>query len=371
MHNSNRENPFFNTSALVAIMLMLMLSFNFTVNASPCSNEKRQHELIKMKLDPSIITNNELLIGVGAVYGDALLTHLKLTHPFIEQNPSSLIDSNTINWIDDIIWNKQNKFVTYVYMPGGLSSHDSIDYFVGMMLGVMDSRQRTVPIFNNPEDKNRFLSLLQPEYSEIVKDIIVTLYPSLGDASLNNLTNRFLTHYRKYNEVQIGFSFPKEEIPIIEIAGHSLAGVPRYYFGDQTFSVEEMVSDLISMGLPKETTIKLMGCFSACSSDTTSHTIQSVKTLLINDKLNEIYDTGQSMSFLQSFYLELKKNMPSFCGKVVGYIGEVASLVLKNVFTKEGTYTSAFAVKVVATDGEINLKREDAAIFYDCTANQK
>lgn len=345
--------------------LIVYFLFTFNSYATPCSAEKIKFELEKMMLDPFIQTNNELLTNVKFIYGDKMLAVLTKEHPFIENNPSANINRDTLYWLNDMIWDKDNKFVVYRYFPGDLSSQDALDYFVGDMISALESRQRTVPIFQHKESAELFDILLKPGSENELKKIIERLKIASTDSLNELLTQRFLSHFRKYNESRIGFNFLPNEKIILEISGHGKAGIPGYIVGDKLVSVSEIVYNLIDMGLPLHSSVRLIGCFTACNSETTPYSSMEVKQLFQQRRINEIYDLNQSTSFLKAFSDELKNQQPLFRGQIVGYIGEVMDKIEKKVFSVNGEYVTAFSVKVTATDGQVSLKREESSFYYD------
>ena len=354
---------------LIARSLIIILLFIPFANASPCSPEDIKHELIKMKLDPEIKTNKELLVGLNAVYGEILLNHLKLIHPVIEESPETIIDLETLDWVDEIIWHKKNKFVTYVYIPGDLSSMGAMDYFVLIMDGMVNSRSRTIPVFQYSESKDIYYYLLSEEFEPIVTEIFKRNYSEMDASGIEYYTDKFLSHYRKYNEYLIGFDSLQGTKSVIQIIGHGKAGYPAYHLGDKVISVEEIVTNIVGMGIPTGSTIKLTGCFTACASPNVPHTMEKIKKLFMKGGIKHIYDKGQVKSFLYLFNHELKKQLPTYSGEVRGYIGEVAHNIEKDVLTKSGKTTSAFFVVVKALDGTLRLKREEASLSYNSSSS--
>lgn len=345
--------------------LIVYFLFNFNLSASPCLEEKIKYELTKMKLDPNIKTNKELMISIQFIYGKKMLDTLFQEHIFIKANPDANIDRDTLHWLNDMIWHKENKNVVYRYFPGDLSSQEALDYFVGDMNAALVSRQRTIPIFQHIESKYVYDAILKSGAENELKKIIERLQLAPTDALNEQLTRQFLLHFRKYNEVKIGLNFSPDNPIILEISGHAIAGMPVYILGGKSVSVEDIVHNLVDMKVPLNATIRLIGCFSACSSDTTSYSTSEVKKLFQQRRLNEIYDKGQSSSFLQAFSSELKNKLPLFHGHIVGYIGEVMDIVGKNVFTVNGNYETTYSVRVLTTDGHLELKRDEASFFYD------
>ena len=346
--------------------LLVYFIFTFNLYASPCSPEEIKFELEKMRLDPLIKTNVELLNSIEGIYGKKMLQVLINQHPLLKENPTQGIDRNTLEWINDMIWSQENQFIVYRYFPGDLSSQKALDYFVWDMYSTLESRQRTVPIFQHIGSRELFDILLKPNSENQVLEIMQRVNKHLTIVHNQYLTHRFVTHFRKYNEAKVGFNFTEggEKI-LLEISGHSTAGMPGYLLGDEMVAVEDIVQNLVDMGLPLNTSIKLLGCFTACNSKNTPYTKTEVKQLFQQRRLNEIYDNGQSASFLQLFSFELKKRLPLFHGEVVGYIGEIMDLIDQNVFTLDGTHVTAFAVRVSAKDGEVLLKREESSFSID------
>ena len=356
---------------LIARSLIITLLFIQFANASPCSPEDIKHELIKMKLDPEIKTNKELLVGLNTVYGEILLNHLKSIHPLIEESPETVIDLDTLDWVDEIIWHKNNKFVTYVYIPGDLSTMTAMNYFILIMDGMVSSRSRTIPVFQYPESQEIYNHLLTEEFEAVVTDIFKSNYSEMDPDGIEYYTNKFLSHYRKYNDYLIGFDSLQGTKPVIQIIGHGKAGFPAYNLGEKDISVEEIVKNIVEMGIPIGSTIKLTGCFTACRSPNVPHTMEKIKKLFMKGKIKNIYDKGQVKSFLYLFNHELKRQLPAYSGEVRGYIGEVAHNIGKNVLTKSGETTSAFFVVVKALDGILHLKREEASMSYNSSTSTK
>ena len=350
---------------LIARSLIIIFLFIPFANASPCSPEDIQNELIKMKLDPEIKTNKELLVGLKAVYGEILLNHLKLIHPVIEESPETIIDLDTLNWVDEIIWHKDNKFVTYLYIPGDLRSMGAMDFFILIMDGMLSSRSRTIPVFEHEQSKDIYRYLLSEAFEPIVADIFKRNYSSSSPDSIESYKNKFLSHYRKYDDHLIGFDSLQGTKPVIQISGHGRAGYPAYNLGEKDISLEEIVKNIVGMGIPIGSTIQLTGCFTACKSENVPHTMEKIKKLFMEGRIKDIYDNGQEKSFLYLFNRELRRRLPAYSGEVRGYIGEVAHAIRDDVLTKSGKKTSAFSVRVKALDGTLHLKREEASMSYN------
>ncbi len=350
--------------------LFLFLLFFFTfLSASPCSPEKIKEELIKMKIDPDIETNKELVNHMGYIYGHEFENEILKMHPFFIENPLALVDQKTIMWLNEVIWNPKNPRFRYIYIPGDFSSQVQVDLLVTNMMGALISKRRVIPIFENESGRSIYLSLLESKNLYLVEEIMSRKYFHVIDEELKKVAIEFQNHYKKYNDSKIGFDFSLNEKAVIMLNGHGSAGNYTYFYGDTVISGSEIVKKLVDMKLPKNSIIKLTGCFTACTLNISTLSIEQIKKSFLNGDLYQIYYDDKNESFLQQFYYELKKQMPGFCGRVDGYVGAISDQLVSNVLTKKGQLTTAFAAKVQGSDGTLLLKREDARFsFYPLDA---
>lgn len=333
-------------------------------NAAPCSPEKIKYELTLMKLDPSVKTNKELLVAVERVYGIELTMHLTNEHPFILENPEKEIDSDTLKWLDTIIWDPTNKNVRYLYVAGDLSSNEAVDYLVSHLYSSLVSRTRIVPIFKNSDSVRRYKSILAIGNEELIKVIFKKVFPILADEEISARTKEFLLHFRKFNEFKLGFDFPLGSQPVIEVAGHSMAGDSYYIMGDERVSARKIVKSLLKMNLPINSHIKLTGCFTGCSNNKTSFTPEKIKEYFFQGKLHEIFEENNKESFLTTFSKTLMKKYPQFCGKVEGYLGLISSSISPLSLTRNGETEATFPVIIQTNQGLVFLKRDEASLSF-------
>lgn len=348
---------------IIMLFSFFLLSIQ-AASASPCSPQQIKQILIAMKLDPSIKNNQELLESMQFIYGEELTERLKEKHPYIEQNFLAPIDSDTLDWLTDIIWDKANPFSKYLYIPADLSNPDALAYFVLLMDSNFSSKRRMVPVMKSESDTRIFHNLLTPNGKKSLRDIMHRLYPSISNDEITRFVSEFQAHYGKFNDVKVNLNFQPDEKPVIVIAGHSTAGNPNYILGAQKISTEEMVSHIVTMGLPANAIIKLMGCFTACTVSSVNLSIDEIETKFLEGKLHEITNNGQSINFLALFAQKLELAMPHFAGRIDAYLGKVVNSLEGGVLTKQGTRVATFAVLLQATDGEVLLKREHARVSY-------
>lgn len=353
----------------VMIVFFSLFSFGY---ASPCDPIALKSELIKLKLDPNIKTNAELLQQVEFRYGQYAKSFLTRENVFLGKDLDGSIDEETLEWLNDIVWDKNNPFTVYLYVAGDLLTLDSIDFFVDFMSGAINSKRRTVPIFQYNNSLIEFKKLLDPQNEYILKESFKRLYPKENNEIHEHLLNLFTFYLRKLDvdDLKIGFSdFSVDSSPTILVAGHGLDGVPAYGFGDvhgfenTMITTENIVEKLIDMDLPKKATIKLTGCFSACKKSKTSYTVKEIESLFYQHKLITIYDDNQTKSFFSVFIEEIKKQMPTFSGRVDAYIGELSSEMDDGVLKIDGKRTTSYFVRIMSSSGErVKLKRSEARI---------
>lgn len=354
-------------STLKCCFLFIVFLFSLSLNASPCSPDVIKKALTDMKLDPFVYINEELMESVQFQYGQEMLSYLISLHPPIIQDPKGKIDSNTIFWVKEMLWSEKNIHAPLLYVPNDLSSKGSLDIFLMMMHGALLSEMKMVPLFQFKESADLYLALLEPDKEQYVKELFIKIYPNASeDTAIDQATN-FLHHFRRHKEFKIGFDFPSDYTPTVHIAGHSHAGFLSFGFGDKFVSTEEIVLSLLEMGLPSNTDIHLMGCFSGCSSNKLSITVAEVEDLFIKGRLLDIFE-GNSVegSFLESFYFKLREKYPLYTGTVHGYIGQIVNTVLSGVLTRENQRVRAFPVHIHVLNPSgigktvVRLKREHA-----------
>lgn len=344
-------------------IILWVCFFNYSF-ASPCTEAVIKNTLIKMKINPAIKTNHDLLSNMAHIYGEDLTSILKTSHPFIKNNPSAKIDEQTLTWLNEMIWRKENKLMRYLYIPASLSFSGARDLLIAMLDSALTSKRRTIPIFKTQDDLLIYHDLLKIGNEQAIRDIIRRAYPLPDNATINTITREFITHFRQYNDAKIGMDFSITEKPVIEIVGHSKAGSPHFAIGNKIVPANEMIDNMIEMDMPPHVTLKLMGCFTGCSSNDVTLSKIDIEDLFLQDKLYEIYNTNSKESFMTIFIREIRNKMPHFRGRIDGYIGSIASTIFDNVLTRQGTRVKAFPAIFKSTNGNVLLKREDARITY-------
>ena len=352
----------------VSIYLLFLLLFSSIAISSPCSPKELEQELRRLQLDPAIRSNEQLIDGIEFIYGTDMSHKLMADHPYLLWNSDGSIDAETLQWVINHIWNPVNPFIKYIYMPGDLSSENALDFFVSSMDGSLDARVRLVPIFQNQESAGVYDAILEPKNEAYMLTLFERIYPRAQPDSRKRKLNDYLTHFRKHQEYRIGFNFPPDQKPVIEITGHSRAGSLCYNYGNKCVSTIEIVQHLVQMNLPKNANIELIGCFTACSSMNTLFNKETVEGMFLQGRLNEIFDTDPlKPSFLAHFYDNLKKALPFYSGTVYGYLGQVSNRIMNNVLTIQNTRTTTYAVRIKTTDGDVLLKRDQARLSLSST----
>lgn len=342
------------------------MSFSFSVytNASPCDYGEIKDILLRMKLDPEIHTNQDLMLDVNVAYGEKMASDLSDEHPFLIQSPDSMISKKTLVWVNDMIWSPSNKHERYIYIPGDLDDDGYNEFFVREMQGLLFSFRRTIPIFQRINSVEKYKRLLKKESLQELKKIMKKIHPTRPDKDIVDFATEYQEHFNKFPEYKVGFDFQPEQAPVILISGHSSAGTDLYIVGDEYVTAREMVTTIVKIGLTKNAILKLTGCFTGCTKEDSSLSIAEIKSKFFQGKLDEVYDNGQNKSFAKSFYQELKRQMPTFSGRVDGYIGGVSNNIEESVLSKDGKLLTAFGSHIRGKDGSLIVKREHARISF-------
>lgn len=347
-------------SLLKAIFIYFILTAPINSNVlNPCSSKNIVAELITLNLDPDIKTNISLLNDLKLKYGSSIHEFLSTSHPYLHENPSGIIDSKTLQWTAEAIWNKNNPIARHMLIAADINNINVLrQYALFAFQYLLNSGVKTKLIFKTTKDFEIFKLRSITELKKIIKENNI----SVPDKVIKNSLSKFNEYYLEDGGHAIGFKSISYNNPVIVIDGHGNAGNTEISLGDVSMSSKNLIDLLISLKLPLDSTITLDSCLSACNKNKLPYSIAEIKIIFKQNLLTQ-YSGPIKNSFLADFSKKIFSEIPDFNGTVEGYIGVIHTTPQKNVYRKNGSIMSkGFATEVTGLDGSIFLKKEEVKV---------
>lgn len=324
-----------------------------------CKPNEIKADLIELDLDPDLTTNQELITAISSQYGSEIHNLLTENHPTLLHNPDARFDNKTLQWAINTIWDPKSPNARYLLLLGDIFEDSVIDDYIKIAYSsLFISMRRTSLVFFNNLDFVLFQLRVESELDLIIKKI----FPDLSENSLKRNIHIFKEKYFTEGAYIIGSLDNKINNPIIIIDGHGMAGGDYIKVGDTQISYTDIVKKLIAFKVPSDAFVKLNSCFSGCAENKLDLTIKDIKQKFYQGILTEEIGIIKG-SFLYTFSQHLFQQIPSFNGRVEGYLGTVFSSSVSNVLKKNGSIMPiGNATKVTGTDGNIRLKQEESSV---------
>ena len=330
-----------------------------------CDKQKIERSLAILGLDPLIKTNVELLNALDYKYGLTIRDHFLEQHPFIGKKPNGMIDSNTVEWARDAIWQDTNKTVKYLPIMMKLTDEIKKQYLLMSYYMLYFHQDRTEFVFSSDTEHLEFMVFFKNNFNSIIRE----KYPSIPEDLLYQRRKQFELLYLNKGRYLIGFERTPHEKPIIIISGHGKEATDGIKLEKFHVVSKDLVSRLLELHFPRDSIIYLNSCHSACTVNPLPYTKKEILYLFKSSQLDKIIENGND-TFLTLFIAELNRQVPDFKGIVRGYIGRIRQTLANDVYNKQGDLVSRVnATRVDGTDGFLLLKKEDVIVSLPEKAN--
>lgn len=346
---------------LYFIIIFISL-FSFATHASPCSPEELSESLSELGFDDDIETNGELFEQLSDKYGESLPDLLKEKHPFLSENPNKNIDAETIDWVQEIIWSSTHKYARYFFVPGTHYDNSAWSYLLGHMIqGFSEKKRRLIATFPNEEMKSQFKNIILDD--EQLKGYISENYPEATNHAVEKLIVDIRKYFIEYDNIKVGFSgLDEHNKVVIQLSGHGMPSNPNIVVGDNSINAQQVVQQLKSLELPNDATVKMNVCFAACQNIPIMLPENIALDMFFKGNLKQMAE-GDNPSLMSLLSEQLSIQMPNFNGEVQGYLGEVLSSKMDEVWSKtHGFQINSHAVRILTLDGYLLLRQKDSRI---------
>ena len=352
---------------LKSIFFVFLLSLMGLANAGlikPCNSAELKTELIQLGLNPDIEVYEELLDSVESTYGVDIVGYLVSAHPALKEIPFGTVDPNTLQWVIEAIWSPKNPIARHMIIAIDLENESVLSAYVfSAFQQLYNPSEKTKLVFKNSDE----LKIFKQESIGSLRKLIEKLNPNISDVNLQQSISKFKQYYFSEEGSMIGLGSISYKNPVIVIEGHGNSsegtGMDTITIGDITLTSDELVDILKSFELPFDSTLRLNSCFSGCTIYKIEKTTNEIRGLFKNNLLTA-HSGVITGSLLDILSRKLYQTMPDFVGDVVGYIGKIHTIPLRNILRKDGTIMpKGYASEITGNDGVLLLKKEDCEVI--------
>lgn len=353
---------------LIKLFSLYFVFSCFLVHAGlvePCHPDQVKEELIRLRLDPDIETNGQLLANVEDIYGVQMVERLSADHPLLHHKPTAHFDASTLQWITEAIWNKSSRVSSYLMV---MFEHDEekikeqymqLAYWKMFVLS-----EKSSFFFSSEIIEKRFFNFAKENIGNLIKE----WEPHYSDNKVNVYSQAFLNAYFTDTKPTVGdFSSAEMNNPVIIVFGHNQrANQDTLTMGQQRLKRKEIIAKLKSYHIPNGSTIDLETCFGGCSQVKYDMPLAELKAAFLTGELTTVTEQTKK-TYLGKFVIEMYKSMPLFTGSIRSYIGEVVLIPFQRVLKRDGTQMMLdMAVQIAGNDeqnhGVEYVKKEEARL---------
>lgn len=337
---------------LLYILATFILFLSYPIRSQACNDKLLEERLEKLGYPKKIRNNFDLLAFIEDEFGLDAAEFIQEKNVFFKA--AGVIDIQTLDWFQDQRMKNKQILSNYVY---AIDSQKSIPFYIYSLIANFNGTSgKSIPVFTTKSKLDSF-SHAMTRKEEIIK--IIKSIKKIDDIQADIFYKKITEYYMsdELHPITLRNISSKNTTPIVHVTGFEKTTEQGLVTPDKKILSEmKFVQEVVHLGLPIKTTLKLDVCLKGCKSYPLSLKKSDVIDLINESEIDYLTQAIES-EFLDNALSEYKRMQSSFQGKLLGYYGEKVKFIDKYTYF-DGRKASGEAAELNTSDGALGIDKD-------------